>query len=124
MYVTEQPCFLNACCVGETKLGARPLVDALRELERRAGRTPGGPRFGPRVLDLDLLLYGGSVIEETGLRVPHPRMRERPFVIWPLAEIAGDWLHPEMGESIAGLADGVPREGLRPVAPPLCPVAS
>lgn len=118
MYLEDQPLFLNACCVGETELTARSLLDSLQALERAAGRSGAGPRFGPRELDLDILLYGDMVIEETDLRVPHPRMAERPFVLWPLAEIAGHWLHPETGRSVAEMAADLPRDCLRPYAPP------
>jgi len=119
MYVESQPPFLNACCVGETGLTARGLLRMLQELEREAGRVGGGCRFGPRELDLDLLLYGDSVIREEGLWVPHPGMPERPFVLWPLAEIAGDWLHPETGRPITLMAERLPRDTLRLFAPPV-----
>ncbi|MEJ2336819.1 MAG: 2-amino-4-hydroxy-6-hydroxymethyldihydropteridine diphosphokinase, partial [Gemmatimonadales bacterium] len=89
----------------------------LQALEHRAGRRAGGRRFGPRELDLDLLLYGEDVIEEDELRVPHPRMTERPFVMWPLSEIAGDWVHPKAGLTVERLAAGLPRDGLRVYAP-------
>jgi 2-amino-4-hydroxy-6-hydroxymethyldihydropteridine diphosphokinase len=120
MYLEDQPPFLNACCVGTTRLPPRSLLEALQAIERRAGRGPGGRRYGPRELDLDLLLYGDRVIEEVGLRVPHPRMTERAFVLWPLAEIAGDRLHPESGDPIARMAAELPRDGLRLHAPALC----
>lgn len=118
MYLEDQPLFLNACCVGDTQLAARSLLHVLQDLEHRAGRRSDGLRFGPRELDMDLLLYGDLVIDETNLRVPHPRMAERPFVLWPLAEIAGDWVHPETGQTMAQMAANLPREGLRPYAPP------
>ncbi|MEJ2340294.1 MAG: 2-amino-4-hydroxy-6-hydroxymethyldihydropteridine diphosphokinase [Gemmatimonadales bacterium] len=105
MHQVDQPLILNACCVGETSLPARSLLDSLRR------------RFGPRELDLDLLLYGEDVIEEDELRVPHPRMTERPFVMWPLSEIAGDWVHPKAGLTVERLAAGLPRDGLRVYAP-------
>lgn len=119
MYVKDQPPFLNACCVGTTELSACSLLDALQEIERELGRDPRRGRFGPRELDLDLLLYGDRVIKEAGLRVPHPRMKERPFVLWPLSEIAGDRLHPETGETIATMAAALSPDGLRLHAPVL-----
>lgn len=118
MHLVDQPPFLNACCVGHTELTARSLLESFQDLERRAGRRSGGPRFGPRELDIDLLLYGDVVIEETDLQVPHPRMAERPFVLWPLAEIAGDWTHPVTGRTISEMAAKLPRDSLRPHAAP------
>jgi 2-amino-4-hydroxy-6-hydroxymethyldihydropteridine diphosphokinase len=90
----EQPRFLNACVTGTTRLTARQLLSELHDAERAAGRRRTGRRWGPRTLDLDLLLYGTSVIREPGLVVPHPRLHERVFVLEPLAEIASDWAVP------------------------------
>lgn len=98
-HVTDQPDFLNACCSGSTALGPRQLLSALKDLERAAGRTPGGVRFGPRRLDLDLLLYGASVVNSPDLVIPHPRLRERAFALVPLAEIADGWIVPGTGEA-------------------------
>lgn len=120
MYLEDQPPFLNACCTGKTRLPARSLLETLQAIERRAGRKPGGPRYGPRELDLDLLMYGDHVIEEVGLRVPHPRMAERAFVLAPLAEIGEDLIHPESGETIAQMAAALRRDGMRLHAPALC----
>jgi 2-amino-4-hydroxy-6-hydroxymethyldihydropteridine diphosphokinase len=87
----DQPRFLNGVVALETTLPARALLDLLLEVERRFGRNRDGvPAQGPRTLDLDLLLYGDEEIDEPGLQVPHPRMHERPFVLGPLAEIAGE----------------------------------
>lgn len=87
--VTGQPDFVNAAARIETGLAPRVLLDALLDIERQAGRERGdAPRWGPRVLDLDLLLYGDASIDEPGLRVPHPHLHERAFVLLPLAEIA------------------------------------
>lgn len=94
MHMSDQPLFLNACCIGRTSLTARQLLESLQRLELRAGRRPGGRRYGPRPLDLDLLLYGDSVIDLSDLVVPHPGLRERAFVLVPLAELAADWNVP------------------------------
>jgi len=84
----EQPDFLNGVAEVETALGPRELLDALLAVERSLGRTRDGPRYGPRTIDLDLLLYGDRRIDEPGLVVPHPRLHERLFVLEPLHELA------------------------------------
>jgi 2-amino-4-hydroxy-6-hydroxymethyldihydropteridine diphosphokinase len=84
----DQPRFLNGAAALETELSARELLDALLEVERELGRVRGeGPRFGPRPIDLDLLLHGDAVLDEPGLVVPHPRLHERRFALEPLAEL-------------------------------------
>lgn len=108
----EQPPFLNACCVGATTLDPEALLARCKEVERRAGRPAGGPRYGPRVLDVDVLLFGDRVIEGPGIRVPHPRLEERPFVLVPLAEVAPGWVHPVAGVTVAELARRVGTEGV------------
>lgn len=96
--VTEQPDFINAVALLETSLDARTLLDAMLVIERSHGRDRDvESRWGPRTLDLDLLLYGDAVIEEPGLRVPHPHLHERAFVLLPLAEIAPDVMIPGQG---------------------------
>ena len=100
--VGDQDPFLNGVIVGETALSPRQLLDVLLLIERERGRARPYPG-APRTLDLDLILYGGDVIDEPGLRVPHPRFRDRLFVLDPLAEIAADWIDPESGLSIAEL---------------------
>ena len=100
--VGPQPRFLNAAAVGETSLGARALLDVLLGIEEALGRER--PFAGaPRTVDLDLIFYGDSVIDEPGLVVPHPRFRERRFVLEPLAEIAGDWRDPGTGLTVSTL---------------------
>jgi 2-amino-4-hydroxy-6-hydroxymethyldihydropteridine diphosphokinase len=101
--VGEQPRFLNAAAVGQTTLSARALLEALLELERQLGRTRPFPGAA-RTLDLDLILYGDAVIDEPGLLVPHPRFRERAFVLLPLTEVAGDWIDPVTGRTVGELA--------------------
>jgi 2-amino-4-hydroxy-6-hydroxymethyldihydropteridine diphosphokinase len=105
-YYEPQGLFLNACCVGWTRLTPRQMLSELQDAERRSGRRRGGPRFGPRELDLDLLLYGSLTLESDQLVLPHPRLRERAFVLVPLAEIAADWEVPATpGHAAATVAD-------------------
>ena len=93
----DQPRFLNAAAALETTLAPRELLDALLEVERSLGRTREGPRFGPRTIDLDLLLYGDESFDEPGLTVPHPRLHGRAFVLEPLAELDPDLIVPGRG---------------------------
>jgi 2-amino-4-hydroxy-6-hydroxymethyldihydropteridine diphosphokinase len=83
----DQPRFLNGAAVLRTELAPRALLERLQEVELELGRDRSGPRFGPRTIDLDLLLYGNDRIEEPGLEIPHPRLAERRFVLEPLAEL-------------------------------------
>jgi 2-amino-4-hydroxy-6-hydroxymethyldihydropteridine diphosphokinase len=83
----DQPRFLNGAAALRTELAPRRLLERLQALERRLGRDRSGPRFGPRTIDLDLLLYGSAEIDEPGLQIPHPRLQERRFVLEPLAEL-------------------------------------
>lgn len=94
--VVDQPDFINAVARLETALAPRALLLALLGIETGAGRVRG-PRNGPRILDLDLLLYGDRVIDEPDFVVPHPRLHERPFVLLPLADVAPDLEVPEHG---------------------------
>jgi 2-amino-4-hydroxy-6-hydroxymethyldihydropteridine diphosphokinase len=84
----DQPRFLNAVAEVETELSPRAVLDRLLDVERELGRRRDGPRWGPRTIDLDLLLYGDLVVDEPGLTVPHARLAERLFVLEPLAELA------------------------------------
>ena len=101
----DQPLFLNAVAELDTLLTARQLLDHLLDVERRLGRERIGPRWGPRTIDLDLLLYGDESIAEPGLTVPHPRMWERRFVLEPLAELAPALEIPGIGPVQALLAE-------------------
>jgi 2-amino-4-hydroxy-6-hydroxymethyldihydropteridine diphosphokinase len=102
----DQPQFLNAVAAVETELEPRALLELLLAVERELGRTREGPRFGPRTIDLDLLLYGNEVVDEPGLTLPHPRLHERRFVLEPLAELDPDLAVPEKG-SVQALLAGV-----------------
>lgn len=96
--------YLNAAVVGVTSLSTRDLLARLLEIEEEGGRQRPYP-LAPRTLDLDLILYGDSVIDEPGLSVPHPRFRDRAFVLQPLAEIAPDMRDPITGETVGELND-------------------
>ncbi len=93
----DQPRFLNGVAEVETDEGPRALLERLFEIERALGRTRAGPRYGPRTIDLDLLLYGDLELDEPGLTLPHPRMHERAFVLEPLAELAPELVVPGRG---------------------------
>jgi 2-amino-4-hydroxy-6-hydroxymethyldihydropteridine diphosphokinase len=112
--VVDQPDFVNAVARLETSLAPRALLDALLAIETRAGRVRG-LRYGPRVLDLDLLLYGNCGLREAGLTVPHPRLHERAFVLLPLADLAPDLEVPGRGR-VADLLAQVDTTGCAPLA--------
>jgi 2-amino-4-hydroxy-6-hydroxymethyldihydropteridine diphosphokinase len=100
----NQPRYLNAVAELETVLSPRQLLDHLLAAERRLGRERIGPRWGPRTIDLDLLLYGDLVVDEPGLVVPHPFLLERLFVLEPLAELIPAQKIPGNGTVSAALA--------------------
>lgn len=93
----EQPEFVNAVVTMLTHLDALTLLDQLQEIERQRGRVPGEVRWGPRVIDLDLLVYSTEIIDEERLTVPHPGIAERNFVLLPLRELAPDLDIPGLG---------------------------
>jgi 2-amino-4-hydroxy-6-hydroxymethyldihydropteridine diphosphokinase len=102
--VVEQPDFINAVALLDTRLPPRDLLDALLGIERAFGRERhDSERWGPRVLDLDLLLYDSAVIDEPGLRVPHPHLHERAFALLPLVEITPDAFIPGIGRAADAL---------------------
>jgi 2-amino-4-hydroxy-6-hydroxymethyldihydropteridine diphosphokinase len=101
-----QALFLNAAAVGDTTMSARALLDALLAIENERGRERPYPN-APRTLDLDVILFGDAIVEEPGLTVPHPRFRERRFVLQPLADVAPDLRDPVSGKTIAELLTAV-----------------
>ena len=94
--LVDQPRFLNGAAAIDTTLSARKLLDTLLGVERTLGRVRG-ERWGPRIVDLDLLLYGDEIVDEPGLHVPHPRLHERRFALEPLAELDPDLEIPGCG---------------------------
>jgi 2-amino-4-hydroxy-6-hydroxymethyldihydropteridine diphosphokinase len=107
-----QPDFLNGCALLRTTLTPQALLTTLLEIEQQFGRVRQ-ERWGPRSLDLDLLLFDDLVLETDTLTLPHPRLNERAFVLVPLAEIAPDWMEPVSRKAIADLVQGVDCSGVR-----------
>ena len=116
----EQPLFYNAVCRIVTALEPEALLRHLKEIEFAIGRSPG-PRWGPRIIDLDILLYSDWVLEQEDLVIPHPLLAERAFVLIPLAELAPDLAHPVLGkplrELLSALGDAA-LAGVRRIEPP------
>ena len=100
--IAEQPLFLNAVCRGETALQPLELLRLAKTVERALGRAES-PRYGPRTVDIDILLYGDLVLQSAELTVPHPRLHERAFVLVPLAEVAPDVAVPGDGRTVREL---------------------
>jgi len=112
----EQPPFLNAACRVTTGLEPAALFRFLKNLEAEIGRRPGGPLGGPRPIDMDILFYGERVVETEGLRIPHPRLADRPFVLAPLCDLAPELRHPMLGKTMRELLDAVGEAGVEVVA--------
>ena len=110
--IEDQPAFLNAAAEIETELDARELLAAIREAERRSGRKKTF-KWGPRIIDIDILLYGDERLTEENLEIPHPEMHRRAFVLTPLAEIAPLVKHPERGLTARQMSANVGNKGVR-----------
>ncbi|HLH64948.1 MAG TPA: 2-amino-4-hydroxy-6-hydroxymethyldihydropteridine diphosphokinase [Solirubrobacteraceae bacterium] len=117
--VLDQPDFLNACLRVRTPLDPERLLDVCKSVEREVGRAAGGPRHGPRVIDVDLLLLGGLVLRSPRLTLPHPEVSSRRFVLVPLLELDPQLELPN-GQSLARLLAGLPGgQRVRQAGPPL-----
>lgn len=113
-----QPDYLNGCALLSVALSPQELLAVLLQTEALFGRVRR-ERWGPRTLDLDLLLYADWVLNLPELQIPHPRMRERAFVLIPLAEICPNWVDPVSGDTITQLAKTVDWSGVHPLSTPL-----
>lgn len=109
--ITEQPRFLNMVIEARTYLAPLPLLHYLKALERQLGRQPG-VRYGPRLIDLDILLYGDRLIDLPELTIPHPRMAERAFVLVPLCDLYPQGRHPVLNETFEALRARVDAHGI------------
>ena len=107
----EQPLFLNCVCEVSTELGPGELLELAKQIEVELGRRPDFPN-APRAIDIDILLYDRQIMATPELTIPHPRLKERAFVLIPLAEIAPDLNLPDSQETIAGLASSVTHNGV------------
>ncbi len=93
----DQPIYLNGAVAIDTSLSPRQLLDALLRVEQGLGRVRDGERWGPRTIDLDLLVYGDKIVDEPGLRIPHPRLHQRRFALEPLVDLEPELLIPGRG---------------------------
>lgn len=119
--VPDQPSFLNACLHVRTALQALELLDAVKALERELGRAAGGPRHGPRAIDIDILLLGALELRHARMRLPHEQLRNRRFVLIPALELDFELRTPDgasLADALAALAPG-DGEGVRWAGPPL-----
>lgn len=107
-----QPDYLNGCLIVQTVFAPHELLAILLDIEKQFGRERR-ERWGPRTLDLDLLLFDDLILDTPTLQIPHPRMTERAFVLVPLAEIAADWQEPVSGKAIADLVQTIDCSGVR-----------
>lgn len=108
--VQDQAFFVNGVALVKTDLEPLGLLERLRAIETSLGRKPGGKKFGPRVLDLDILFFDNVILRTDRIEIPHPRLHERRFVLEPLCDLAAELVHPVLGKTVrfllADLKDG------------------
>lgn len=115
---TDQPQFLNMCLVVTTDQSPRQLLTTIKQIEQDLGRTETY-RWGPRLIDIDIISYDDVVVAEKGLNIPHARLAERAFVLAPLADVAPDWLHPITGKSVVEMLNAVYSTAVHQLPEPL-----
>lgn len=115
----DQPKFLNQVIEAETDLSPASLLDYLKKIEVEVGRRETF-RYGPRLIDLDIIFYDGEVIDSPPLIIPHPRLEERSFVLMPLADLAPDYRHPILGDSVKDMLARVDSKGIITISPGGC----
>lgn len=108
---TDQPRFLNMCLIANTEMSAADALDTVKKIERELGRTESR-HWGPREIDIDIILFGAEIIQTERLTVPHPMMQERAFVLRPLSEVAPDMIHPVLNKSVKELFEALPPENM------------
>jgi len=113
LYLEDQNWFMNCVALIRTDLSPEALLGRLQAIERNAGRRLEAPKFGPRVLDLDILFFDNLVLRAGGFQVPHPRLHERRFVLKSLCDIAPDFVHPVLGETMSSLLANLKDGGKR-----------
>jgi 2-amino-4-hydroxy-6-hydroxymethyldihydropteridine diphosphokinase len=111
--ITDQPDFLNCCLTADSDLPPKELLIFIKNLETEIGRLPG-KRWGPRLIDIDLLFYANQIVKTEKLTVPHPSLHERKFVLRPLADIVPDFVHPVLGQTVVELLTAVPPTDITP----------
>jgi 2-amino-4-hydroxy-6-hydroxymethyldihydropteridine diphosphokinase len=109
--ISDQPAFLNMVVRCRTSLPPLDLLHCLKRLEKRLGRQPS-VRYGPRLIDLDILFYADLVLETPQLSIPHAHLHERAFVLVPLCDLAADFIHPRLGRSVRQMLAGVDTQGV------------
>ncbi|PKB79190.1 MAG: 2-amino-4-hydroxy-6-hydroxymethyldihydropteridine diphosphokinase [SAR202 cluster bacterium Io17-Chloro-G9] len=116
---SQQPDFLNCILEAQATLTPRQVLASVKALERGMGRQPVA-RYGPRLIDVDILFYGGETVDSPDLQIPHPRLQQRAFVLVPLADLAPHLTHPALNLTVVQMADGVAgKEGVKLWGPPL-----